>query len=195
MARRRIRISQVRTGIQHSKTSVGNTGAATVESFQLLETSGGARSLGGATTNITDTRTTGEVCNVGDVIKYINIFLEAGGRLDTDLQEDRTGWMEYAVIMVKESESPVLVANLAGQTLGDVCTKMYRNECIWTGAFPIGRDQPNNMALAVKVPKFKQKLRLGDEWRLAFHFRAVDAASTSVIAIRFIASTMYKAYQ
>ncbi len=195
MARHRAAIGKFKTGIQHSQTSVGNTGANTVESFSFLETSGGPRSLGGATTTITASRTTGDIVNVGDIVKYVNLFLQAGGRLDTDLQEDRTGWMEYAIIMVKESEAPVAVTNLGLQTLGDVTTKMFRNECIWTGAFPVGRDQPNSVSLQIKVPKFKQKIRLGDEWRFVFHFRAVDAASTSSIAVRFIASTIYKAYQ
>ncbi len=195
MARRRMAISKFRTGIQHSATSVGNTGANTVESFSFCETAGGARSLGGATTTITAQRTTGDECNVGDVIKYVNLFLQAAGRTDTDLDKDRVGWMEYAVVMVKESEAPVLITNLGLETLGDVCTKMFRNECIWTGMFPVGKDQPNMISLQIKVPKFKQKLRLGDEWRFIFHFRSFDAGSTSSIAVRFIASTIYKAYQ
>ncbi len=195
MARRRLSIAKFKTGIQHAETSVGNTGAGAVESFSFLETSGGPRATGGAEKTITASRTTGDVVNVGDVVKYVNLFIEAGPRPTIEDPNDRTGWIEYAIVMVKESETAVAVTNLGTLTLANVCTNMFRNECIWTGAFPIGTAQPNSTSIVVKVPRFKQKIRLGDEWRLIMHFRAVDAAAVGTTAVRFIMSAMYKAYQ
>ncbi len=191
---RRIGIAKFKTAVQHSVTSVGNTGAAAVESFSFLETDVGARTVAGAVQNIKGKATTGDIINVGDIVKYVNLFIECGSRPTIEDPDDRTGWCEYAVVMVKELETAVPTTNLGTSTLGDVCTKMFRNECMWTGAFPIGLAQPNSTAITIKVPKFKQKLRIGDEWRLLLHFRAVDAASVSTTAIRFIMSAMYKSY-
>ncbi len=195
MARRRIRLNQTKTAIQHSDTNVGNTGAGAVESFSFLETSAGARTLTGVTQATTSARDTSDVVNIGDIVKYVNLFIEIGPRDTIDAVSDRTGWCEYAIIMVKESETAVPTTQLGLKTLGDVCTKMFRNECIWTGAFPMGTTQPNSTSIVLKVPKFKQKIRLGDEWRFLLHFRSVNSASTSQIAVRFIQSVMYKAYQ
>ncbi len=192
---RRPRLAQTKTAIQHSRTNVQNTGAGTVDSSTVLQTSGGARSTGGATTAITDDRTTGERVNVGDIVKYLNIFIQCSPRTDIDLESDRTGWLEYALVMVKQSEGVVPITNLGLQTLGDVTTKMFRNECIWTGNFPVGTNQPNSISLHIKVPKFKQKIRLGDDWRLVTYFRAFSSTSVSTVAVRLIASYIYKAYQ
>ncbi len=194
MARHRAGIARFKTGIQHSDTSVGNTGAADVESFTFLETEG-PRTISGLTQNVTQLRTTGDRVNIGDIVKYVNLFIEIGPRDTIDNVGDRTGWCEYAVVMVKESETAVPTTQLGTKTLGDVCTKMFRNECIWTGAFPMGTAQPNSTNLVIKVPKFKQKIRLGDQWRFLLYFRSVDAASVSTTAVRFIMSAMYKAYQ
>ncbi len=191
--RRKMRISSIRTGIQHSDTRIGNTGAATIESFDFVETQAGGRTVSGATQTTTANRDTAQICNIGDVIKFVNLFIEAGPRL-TDV-DDHTGWLEYAVVMVKDTETTVPTTQLGLFTLGDVCTKMFRNECIWTGAFPVGDKQPNNVSIPLKVPEFKQKLRIGDQWRLIMHFRSVDAGSVATAAVRFVASTIYKAYQ
>ncbi len=194
MARRKMRLATFKVGIQHSDTNVGNTGAANVESFDFLETAS-SRTTTGATQTITQERTTGDRVNVGDIVKYVNLFIEIGPRDTIDAVSDRTGWCEYAIVMVKESETAVQTTNLGTKTLGDVCTHMFRNECIWTGAFPMGTAQPNSTSIIVKVPKFKQKIRLGDQWRFLLHFRSVNAASTSTASVRFIQSVMYKAYQ
>ncbi len=182
-----------KTGIQHSATQIGNTGPAAIESFDFCETEAGGRTLSGIVQNVTEKRTTGTECNIGDTIKYVNLFIQAGPRL-TDV-DDHTGWLEYAVVMVKQTEATVPTSQLGTTTLGDVCTKMFRNECIWTGAFPVGDKQPNNIALVIKVPKSKQRLRIGDQWRLIIHFRSVDAASVATASVRFIMSCIYKGYQ
>jgi len=195
VARRRLSIAKFKTAIQHSETSIGNTGAGAVESFSFLETQVGFRSGTGAEKTYSTERTTGDVVNIGDIIKYVNLFIEIGPRDTIETTSDRTGWCEYAILMNKESDTVVPTTQLGTQTLGNVCTNMYRNECIWTGAFPMGSTQPNSTAIVIKVPKFKQKIRIGDIWRLVLHFRSVSAASTSTTAVRFIMSAMYKAYQ
>lgn len=187
-------IGRFKTAVQHAETSVGNTGAATVESFSFLETDVGARTTGGAEQVIQAEASTGDVVTVGTVVKYVNLFIECGPRSTIEADDDRTGWCEYAVLMNKESDNPIPTANLGTKTLGNVCTNMYRNECIWTGAFPMGTLQPNSTQLVIKVPKFKQTICVGDIWRLVLHFRSVSSTSVSTTAVRFIMSAMYKAY-
>ncbi len=195
MARRRIRLSAIKVAVQHAETNIANAGnAAAPATFNVLETETGARTVTGAEQTTKDSSTTGEVCNIGDIVKYINLFIQAGPRPDVDAVVDRTGWMEWALLMVKESDTTVPTTSTGTLTLGNICTNMFRNECIFTGCMPVGNTQPNYLAINIKVPKFKQKIRIGDEWRFMSMFRSVLSTSTSVATVRVIKSCMYKAY-
>ncbi len=187
-------VTRYKTSIAHADTNISNAGSGqTPASTNVLETSGGARTLTGSPQVITDERSTGELCNVGDIVKYVNLFIGAGPR-EASPVADRQGWLEWAFICVKESETAVPITDVGTMTLGTICRNMFRNECIYTGMMPIGRDQSNTMEMHIKIPKFKQKITLGDEWRFVTWFRSTLATSTENAAIRLVKSWMYKSY-
>ncbi len=188
-------ITRFKTGIQHADTLLSNIGPASIPTtFEVLETEGGTRSVTGATQTIQDSASTGEVVRVGDIVKYINLFIEIAPREAVATPTNRAGWLEWALVMVKESETTVPITSTGTQTLGTICTNMFRNECIYTGAVPVGRDVPNFAAIKIKVPKFKQKIRLGDEWRFICYARSNNSADVATDAYRLVQSFMYKTY-
>ncbi len=183
-----------RSSIQHAGTIVENTGGAKVPtSTVILKTEAGPRNVTGANQDITAERDTGNKCNVGDMIKYVNLFLQAGSRAN-ETDDDGSGWLEWAFVCVKETETVTPITTLGVQTLGVVCTNMYRNECIFTGAMPVGSAQPNFLPISLKIPKSKWTLRVGDEWRFITYFRDLKATSTSATAVRVVKSFIYKGY-
>ncbi len=194
MARRQRRQLMGKMGVKKADTNITNAGSgAAPGSFNILETQGGARDLTGATQTIKSSADTGEVCNVGDMVKYVNLFIQCGPRASQP-NLDKTGWLEWALVMVKETETAVPITTTGTQTLGAICSHMFRNECIYTGCIPVGQDVPNYVEVKIKVPKTKNKITLGDEWRLIHWFRATDAASVSAVAVRVVKSFAYKCY-
>ncbi len=196
MARhQRIRLTRGKVPIKKADTNLTTIGAGTAPgTFNILETQGGARTTTGGTQTIKSSADTGEVCNVGDLVKYVTLFIEAGARPDQTTAQDRTGWLEWALVCVKESETTVPITDLGIQTLGAVCNHMFRQECIYTGAIPVGDAQPVYAEIALKIPPTKAKITLGDEWRFITSFRAVSATSVSTGAIRLVKSFQYKCY-
>ncbi len=188
-------IAKYKMAVGHADTKVLNMGAGSaVDQFEILETEAGLRTTTGGTQTIQDSASTGEVVRTGDTVKYVNLFLQAAPRDAIDTIIDRVGWVEWALVMVKESETDVPTTDTGIQTLGVICNNMFRNECIFSGSFPIGSVQPNSMTAQIKVPKFKQRIKIGDEWRLITLFRSASSTSTSTATIRLIKSFMYKAY-
>ncbi len=182
--------------MQHAGTVVDNVGnGSAVQEQVILLTEAGPRNVTGANQDVTAERDTGNKCNVGDVCKYVNLFLQAAPRSNIANPEDRTGWIEWAFVCVKESETNVPVTTIGVQTLGVICTNMFRNECIYTGSMPLGETQPNSMSISLKIPKTKNTIRIGDEWRFITLFRAAGAASVAVDSVRLVKSFMYKGYQ
>ncbi len=183
-------------GMQHAGTVVGNVGNASVPEEQvILKTEAGPRNITGANQDVTAERDTGNKCNVGDICKYVNLFLQASPRADVNTDEERTGWIEWAFVCVKESETNVPTTTTGVQTLGVICTNMFRNECIYTGAMPVGNAQPNYLAISLKIPKTKSTIRIGDEWRFVTLFRSASSTSGSTTAVRLVKSFIYKGYQ
>jgi hypothetical protein len=154
-----------------------------------------ARTTSGSAQTIQDGSTTGETVDIGNQVKYLNIFIQASPRPEEATPDDGAGWIEYALVMNKESDTPIPITNTGTQTLGDIATKMYRNECIWTGNFPLGVRQANSANLVIKVPRFKQKIRIGDEWSLYCLFRSNSTTATGNTQVRLITSTIYKSYR
>ncbi len=164
------------------------------DQFEIMVTEGGARNIAGATTTIKENATTAETCNVGDTIKYVTLYLQCAGRQSVANPFNINGWIEWAFVCVKESESNVPITNTGTQTLADICMKMFRNECIYTGAVPIGEAIPNYAEIKIKIPRQKQKIRLGDEWRFITFVRSNNSADTVTDRIRIIKSFSYKCY-
>ncbi len=196
MARRRVRLTRGKNPIKHADTNIINSGSADVPAkTNILETEGGARTVTGATQTITSSRDTGEVCNVGDIVKYVNLFIQVGPRQDgAGLGAEKKGWLEWAVVFVKESETDVPITSVGVQTLGAICNHMYQNECILTGAIPVGLEQPNYAQITIKVPSTKCQIKLGDEWRFIHYWRSTDSTAQGTAEVRVIKSWMYKSY-
>ncbi len=192
---KQLRLSQTKTAIQHCDTNITTTGGGSNPAqFNILETSGGNRSLAGAEKTIKSSSTTGEIVNVGDIVKYVNLFIQSAPRSTATTPAESMGYVEWALVMVKESDQDFLITNVGTLTLGCIATNMYRNECIYTGNMPVGLNQPNSQSIVIKVPKFKQKIRLGDEWRFVHWFRSWDSTNDDLNNVKTVKSFMYKCY-
>ncbi len=179
-------------GVKHSGTILANIGTGSNAISQIiLKTSGGPRSTDGSPQTIQSLASTDEDCRTGDTCKYVNLLIQAGARPDQTTAQDRTGWLEWAFICVRENETVVPATRLGVQSLGDICTNMYRGECIFTGVVPVGDAQPVTEQIKLKIPKTKYTIKLGDEWRFITFFRAVSSTSASTGAVRLLKSFNY----
>ncbi len=194
--RRRIAMTKGKVAIRHADTNITNVGAATAPAtFNVLETQGGARTVTGGTQTITSSRDTGEVCNVGDIVKYVNLFMQCGPRQEgIGITDEKKGWMEWAFVCVKESETTVPITDIGIQTLGCVCNHMFQGETILTGAVPIGLEQPNYVEIKIKIPSTKSRIQLGDEWRFIHSWRPTKSTAAGTSEMRVVKSFMYKSY-
>ncbi len=163
------------------------------DEFRIVETQGGPRTVDGSVQTYADERRTDETCNVGDLCKFLNIFIQAGPRFDATSASK--GWLEWAVLGGKESDIVIPITNLGTQTLGVVCNRMFPSQVLLSGNFPIGLNTPNSIAISIKVPAKYQFLKLGDQIRVIVYFRTSDATETGVNQVRAFISYIYKAYQ
>ncbi len=196
MARRfrKPRITQMVPPVHHSDTLIGNAGGGSVPATMVvLDTEAGPRSTTGGISTIQVGQGTNEEVNVGTTVKFINLFIQAGPRSSGSVN-DRNGWLEWAFVCVKETETAVPITQLGVQTLGNVCKQMFRNECIFTGCMPVGNAQSNYQEIKIKVPRFKNVITRGDQWRFITYYRDVSTTSTDTDTIRIIKSFMYKSY-
>lgn len=196
MARRRRRMLMGKSHEKHSDTLVATSGPGTVTigRFLVRDTEQGARSPDGATDTIQLGRGNNEECNQGDVCKYVNIHMQVGPRVVGAANTANTGWMEWAFIIQKNSDPVPTNSNIGTNTLGDICTKYFRNQCIYTGNIPIGGNIPNSHEITLKIPKSMITLKTGDEWVLYFHPRTVSSTETGTATFRSIMSFNYINY-
>ncbi len=178
---------------KHSDTliSVIGPGTATVSVLTVRDSEVGARTPAGNTDTIQLGRGNNEECNVGDSCKYVNITLSAGPRATADVNN---GWVEWAFCIMKAVDPDPLVTNKGTNTLGDICTKYLRNQCIYTGALPVGRQQTTTEHISLKIPSDRVVLRQGDEWKFFFWARTVSSTETSTDIFKVLTSFNYKNY-
>ncbi len=184
--------------VKHSDTDILTIGSGSIPSeIILLDLEGGARTVDGSTKDIASHFNTASECQVGAIVKYLNIIIQSAVRpFEADPTSNNSlGWCEWAVVMVKRTETSVPITNIGTKTLGDICSKMFRNECILTGCIPMSINNPNCTILKLKVPKFKQKLVDGDEWRLYIYYRDVLATHTGTTTSRVVVQRNFKSYQ
>ncbi len=181
---------------QHSGTLVvASHGPGTAPTpFRIAETQGGARTIDGTVQSYADERRTDETCNVGDLIKFLNIFIQTGAR-GTSTDETQEGWLEWVVIGGKESDIAIPITNLGTQTLGVVANRMFPGQCLLSGNFPIGLTQPNKVDIVLKVPKKYQYLQQGSQIEVWIYFRTANSVDTGTTAVKSFISYIYKAYQ
>jgi len=188
-------IGTYRPSTKHSGTFQDNVGPNLAPAkLIILKTGGGPRSIDGSPQTIQSFSDTEEDCKVGDNVKYVNFTIQSGARNTVATPADRIGWQEWAFVCVRENETEVPSTRVGVQTLGDICTNMYRGECIFTGAIPQGDAQPTVAQIKLKIPKKKQKIKLGDEWRFVTYFRAVNSVSMDTVATRLVKSFNYIVY-
>lgn len=193
---RKLKLYQTRTGVKHSDTGITIHGSGSAPSeLVLMNTDVGARTTTGGTQNIQDTATTDNTVTVGSIIKYVNLILCTASRPVETTTDNSIGWLEYAIVCVKETETSMPITLVGTNTLMDLAQKMYRNECIWTGAMPVSNTVPNQNNLVIKIPKHKQKITVGDEWRLYFYYRDTLATEAGTITHKTVNTVMFKSYQ
>ncbi len=193
MARKKIvRKTMGKEPIKKSSTSLENMGqGSSVGSMQLIVVP--ERSSDGGTTDIRDKQNTSTLANVGDIIKYVHIVLQAGNR-DTNVEAGDTGWLEWAVTFEKEKETQIPSTNTGILTLGVIAQRMFRGDCLLTGQIPVGSIQPITQEIMIKIPKNKVKLQVGSTMNLHTLFRSVNSTDVRTDNIRLIKSTFYKLY-
>ncbi len=179
---------------KHSGTKMHTIGPGTVivASHDIRNTEVGDRQPAGGNDTITLGRSYEEECNIGDKCKYINVNLECGPRANSSGQN--MGWIEWAIAMHKGTDPLPLNTNLGTSTLGDVVTKYLRNECLLTGAVPVGVNQCAFASIQIKVPSTKIELKTGDVWRLYLYARTSSATDTATDTFRVVSSFNYKNY-
>ena len=141
--------------IKKSGTLIANIGQGTlgVHSHVIIDTNIGQRDSTGITRNILQQQTTDNECNLGNIIKYVNLCIEIGPRTDAGQEDNNNGWLEYGIVKYKETFIAPETNSLGTNTLGDNLTKNFRGDVLWTGCLPCGSQQPNAVDLRLKIPK------------------------------------------
>ncbi len=192
MRRRITRRTMGKDPIKKSTTLLANIGSSSpVTTVKLVTVPD--RSAGGATQTIRADQTTDSEANVGDIVKYVNICIEAANR-DANVEAVDSGWLEWAVGFQKETSGALAITNLGTKTLMDVAVKTLRGDCLMTGCIPIGSIQPITQNIIIKIPKNKVKLQLGSNMNLYCYFRSVESTDVRTDNVRLVASAIYKLY-
>ncbi len=191
------RMTKGKVPVKHSSTLVDNTGAGVGSFFAhlLYDVDAGLRSTSGAVQVIQDKANTEEECRIGDVVKYVNICLQASPRGPSPTDDnDNAGWLEWAVVWQREKLGAPTVANIGVLTLGVICSHAFRENCLMTGCFPIGTKQAMAQDLRIKIPKRCCGLKLGDSLNIYCYVRTSLSTDTRTDSHRLIASSHFKAY-
>jgi len=190
---RKLRLSVLKTGVKHSSTLLANIGSGSIPSVHSVYfTEVGIRSLTGGNQVTKEQANTAGQCNVGDIVKYVNICIQCAPRLIN--VEDNNGWLEWAVVRQAEVTGLMGTTQLGTQTLMDTAQKQFRNNVFLTGCFPLGMNQGNTLDLKLKIPKTWEKLLIGSILILFAYFRSVDSTDTRTDSHRLVVSSIYKAY-
>ncbi len=178
---------------KHSDTKVFKIGPGTVGVPEIIirDTEQGARSPDGNTDTIQLGRGNNEECNQGDICKYVNLHFQV---MPTSSIDPTTAVVEWAFCKMKNSDTAPTKSNLGTNTLGDVMTKYLRNNCIFTGAIPIGQFQSSIAEIVLKIPKMMTRLVVGDEWKVFLNVRSSVTTDTATDTVLVILSFNYKNY-
>lgn len=186
------RITLGKQPLHHSGTLLDNVGSGSVPTkFVTIETEVGPRSTTGAPKSVQSFRSTDEICQIGDCIKYVNLFIQVAPRTAT---ANDVGWLEWAYVCQRENDADIPITQVGNQTLGVIAKQMYRNECVYTGNIPIGSAQANKLDIQLKIPKPKTFLHIGDEYNLYVYYRSTNSADVQTDNIRVILSYFYTSY-
>ncbi len=174
-----------------SKIHIIGPGTILVANHVIRDSEVGPRDPAGGNDTIQLGRSFDNECNIGDICKYVNLFIQVGPRAHADAS---IGWVEWAFVKKLNQDAIPTNVNLGTQTLGTVCTRYFRNECIFTGAVPVGRAQPNIHNVTIKIPKQFQKLHVGEEFVIFLFARTVINVTTATDTFNVITSFIYRNY-
>ncbi len=194
--RRRIKRRTLgKDAIKKSTTKIATIGnGSNPDGFTILFAAT-SRSATGDQTTVRDSQTTGNQGNIGDICKYVNICIEAGTRNEPESgSENDNGWLEWAVVYQQETAGFPAVTNLGTNTLGDICAKTFRGNCLLTGCIPVGAAQPITQDITIKIPPKFVKLQQSSIMQLFYYFRSVSSADLRTDSTKVILSAMYKLY-
>ncbi len=194
--RRYVRVTRGKVPVKHSSALVGNQGqGGAIFDHIIFDTTVGIRNVSGASQTIKDTATTENECNVGDIIKYVNICLQCSPRgANPTNDNDNAGWLEWAVIYSKERTTNITSANLGVATMGVVCSHSLREDCLMTGCFPIGTKQAMAQDLHIKIPQRMCRLKIGSILRILCHIRTSSSTDVRTDSHRLMVSSHFKCY-
>lgn len=177
---------------KHADTLVATVGPGSAITEHIMrDTEAGLRDPDGSNQTIQSGRGLAEECNIGDTCKYINIHIQCAGRVASDPNAINAGWLEWGFVCHKGVDAQPTISNIGTFTLGNILTNYFREECIYTGAVPIGIAQPAVAEITLKIPQKKQVLRLGDEWALFYHVRTLSSTETGTTTFKVITSCNY----
>ncbi len=183
--------------IKHSSTLLDNTGPGVGSFFRhvIYATEAGIRLQAGQNQNIKENANTEELCNVGDIIKYVNLCIECSPRgVNPTNDNDNAGWLEWAVVFQEERDVAPTVANIGVLTLGCIASHFYRENCLMTGCFPLGTKQAMSQDIKIKVPRKCCRLKIGFILHLICYVRTSLSTDTRTDSHRLLASSHYKSY-
>ncbi len=195
--RRIFRQTSGKVPIKHSSTLLANIGPGDGSFFnhEIFKTRVGARTGAGSTQTMRDSSNNEEICQVGDVIKYVNICLECSPRgADSTNIKDDSGWLEWAVVWQEEDDIDPNVSNIGVSTLGVICSHMFRQNCLLTGCFPVGSRQSMVQDIKIKLPRKCTRLRQGSFLSIYCYIRGSSSTDTRTDSNRLLVSSHFKSY-
>ncbi len=181
--------------IKKSVTKVDTIGnGSNVNGFTLMS-SASTRSADGSLTTVRDSQTTGLSANIGDILKYVNICIEAASRNEMEQgEENDNGWLEWGVVYQQETSGFPGATNLGVQTLGDILVKTFRGNCLLTGCIPVGKAQPITQDIKIKIPQKYCKVQQSSILQLFYYFRSVNSTDLRTDSTKVVLSAIYKLY-
>ncbi len=178
----------------HSIVSVVGNGSAVV-TLGLIQTGAGDRSTDGAAKAIQSGSNTGKIVAVSDIIKYTNVIIQAAITAEGAQQNSNTqGWVEWALVFRNEQLVSIPSTNIGTQTLGDICSQMFRGDCLMTGQFPVSVNLPNIEVISLKHPKKAIKWSIGSQLVLYTMFRDADTTDLQTDTVKIVKSAHFKVY-
>ncbi len=197
MARHYRRTLKGKVSTKHGSTLLDNTGPGVGSFFKhvIYKTNVGIRLSAGGPQDVDVKQRTDETCEVGGIIKYVNICIECSPRgADSTNLKDDCGWLEWAVFWQRESTTTLTVANIGTDNLGVLSGRSYRENAIMSGCFPLGSRQALATDLVIKIPKRMQQLHVGDTLQMMCYARGSSSTDTRTDSYRLLVSSQFKSY-
>ncbi len=197
MRHRPFRQTKGKVPVKHGSSLIANTGPGDGSFFKhvIWETEAGGRNTAGNNKVIKSEANIGRDCNVGDIIKYVNICIECAPRgADSTNIKDDTGWLEWAIFWEDQGSVTLTTANIGTENLGVLSGRAFRADALMSGCFPLGSRQAMAQDLHLKIPKRMCQLRMGNTLQIMCYARGSSSTDTRTDSYRLLVSSQYKAY-